>query len=34
MITAEQAKKLYDDSGAEVDNFLNKTIAPKTEKAT
>ena len=28
MITAEQAKNLYDESGVEVDNYLNKTIAP------
>ena len=33
MITAEQAKKLYDESGVEVDNYLNKTIAPEIEKA-
>ena len=33
MITAEQAKKLYDESGVEVDNYLNMTIAPKIEKA-
>ena len=33
MITAAQAKKLYDESGAEVDNYLNKTIAPEIEKA-
>ena len=33
MITAEQAKKLYDESGAEVDSYLNRTIAPEIEKA-
>ena len=33
MITAAQAKNLYDESGAEVDSYLNKTIAPKIEKA-
>ena len=33
MITAEQAKKLYDESGVRVDNYLNKTIAPEIEKA-
>ena len=33
MITAEQAKKLYDESGVAVDNYLNKTIAPEIEKA-
>ena len=33
MITAAQAKNLYDESGVEVDNYLNKTIAPEIEKA-
>ena len=33
MITAAQAKNLYDESGVEVDSYLNKTIAPKIEKA-
>ena len=33
MITAEQAKKLYDESGVEVANYLNKTIAPEIKKA-
>ena len=33
MITAEQAKNLYDESGVEVDTYLNKTIAPEIEKA-
>ena len=33
MITAAQAKNLYDESGVRVDNYLNKTIAPEIEKA-
>lgn len=33
MITAEQAKKLYDESGVAVDSYLNRTIAPEIEKA-
>ena len=33
MITAPQAKSLYDESGVAVDNYLNKTIAPEIEKA-
>ena len=33
MITAAQAKNLYDESGVEVDSYLNKTIAPEIEKA-
>ena len=33
MITPEQAKKLYDESGVAVDSYLNRTIAPKIEKA-
>ena len=33
MITAAEAKTLYDESGAAVDNYLNKIIAPKIEKA-
>ena len=33
MITAEQAKNLYDESGVEANSYLNKTIAPEIEKA-
>ena len=33
MITAEQAKKLYDESGVAVDSYLNRSIAPEIEKA-
>ena len=33
MITAAQAKNLYDESGVEVDSYLNRTIAPEIEKA-
>ena len=33
MITAEQAKKLYDESGVAVDSYLNRTITPEIEKA-
>ena len=33
MITAKQAKELYDQSGAEVNEFLEYTVEPEVTKA-
>ena len=33
MITAAEAKTLYDESGVAVDSYLNRTITPEIEKA-
>lgn len=34
MITAKEAKELYDKSGVEVENFVNQLEKPITEAAT
>ena len=33
MITAKEAKALYDESGAEVQEYLQYTVAPRIEEA-
>ena len=33
MITAKEAKTLYDESGAEVEQFLKHTVEPEVTKA-
>jgi hypothetical protein len=33
MITAEEAKRLYDQSGAEINDFLQRVVEPEIKKA-